>query len=148
MDALFFFLNKILLFPFFQDLSTIPRGVDSSILFVSTTKVIFFAIIIVLFLRRGVHIDEKYLYSLLFFIQERQVREKCETAWGSQIGSFSKSQPITFVQITCTLFFLSMIAQLMSAFRGISSSELGSTQPIPSFLKIIYMQHFHLYVIC
>ena len=72
---------------------------------ISTTKVVFFAIIIVLFLRRGVHIDEKYLYSLLFFIQERQVRGKCETAWGSQIGSFSKSQPITFVQITCTLFF-------------------------------------------
>ena len=43
-------------------------------------------------------------------------------------------------------FFFSMIAQSMSAFRGISSSELGSTQPIPSFLKIIYMQHFHLYV--
>lgn len=26
----------------------------------------------------------KYLYSLLSFIQERQVRGKCETAWGSQ----------------------------------------------------------------
>ena len=47
---------------------------------------VFIAIIIVLFLRRGVHINKKYLSSLLSFIQQRQVRGKCETAWGSQIG--------------------------------------------------------------
>ena len=39
-----------------------------------------------------------------------------------------------------------MIAQLC-LLRGISSWELGSTQPIPSFLKIIYMQHFFLIII-
>ena len=88
----FFFLNKI-------------RKIFYSTNNHNHNSYLFIAIIIVLFLRRGVHIDEKYLYSLLFFIQERQVRGKCETAWGSQIGSFSKSQPITFVQITCTLFF-------------------------------------------
>ena len=84
----------------------IPRGVDSSLLFDPRFFLFSFVFfyIIVLFLRRRVHINKKYRYSLLSFIQERQVRGKCETAWSSQIGSFSESQLITFVQITCTFF--------------------------------------------
>ena len=100
----------------------------------------FFRIIVVLFLRRGVHINKKYLYSLLFYSEKTALWKMRES-----MGFSNSDQPITFVQITCT-FFLSMIAQLC-LLRGISSWELGSTQPIPSFLKIIYMQHFFFIII-
>ena len=52
-------------------------------LFLFCLFVLYFCII-VLILRRGVHISKKCLYALLSFIQERHFRGKCETAWGSQ----------------------------------------------------------------
>ena len=53
----------------------------------------------------------KYLYSLLSFIQERQVRGKCEAAWGSQIGSYICPNIMYF------FFFLSITAQFIQQFH-------------------------------